>query len=97
MFLLMVAVVAVVVFAVAAVASGQGGSLSPVDHDVPGPPVDPNSADLDALSAAVFPVCVRGYRMDAVDAVIDRLSAEIAARDARIAELSDRLGARGEY
>jgi len=96
-FLLMVVVVALVVFAVAAVASGQGGTLGPADHEVPGPPVDPGSADLAELSTAAFPVCVRGYRMDAVDAVIDRLSAEIAARDAQIAELTDRLGARRDY
>jgi DivIVA domain-containing protein len=96
-FLLMVVVVALVVFAVAAVASGQGGTLGPADHEVPGPPIDPGSADLADLSAAAFPVCVRGYRMDAVDAVIDRLSAEIAARDARIADLTDRLEDRSRY
>ncbi len=93
----MVAVVSVVVFGVAAVAAGQGATLGPADPELPGPAVDPGSADLAALQAARFPVCLRGYRMDAVDALIDRLGAEIAARDARIDELTARLlGGLGE-
>jgi hypothetical protein len=95
-FVLMVVVVAAVVFVVAAVAAGQGGELPPADHELAGPPVDPNSADVSTLTAARFPVCLRGYRMDAVDALIDRMGAEIAARDARIAELTARLAGRGE-
>jgi DivIVA domain-containing protein len=90
-FLLMVVVIAGVVFAVAAVAAGQGGTLAPADHELAGPPVDPRSADLTTLTAARFPVCLRGYRMDAVDALIDRVGAELAARDAQIADLTARL------
>jgi DivIVA domain-containing protein len=97
MFVLMVAVVAVVVFGVASVAAGQGATLGPADHELAGPAVDPASADLATLAAASFPVCLRGYRMDAVDALIDRLGAEIADRDARIDELTARLsGGLGE-
>ncbi len=87
MFWLMVVVVAVVVFGTAAVAAGVGGTLGSVAPapqplaDVEGPVT---SADLAGIR---FPVVVRGYRMDAVDAVLDRLTDEIATRDARIREL----------
>ncbi len=39
-----------------------------------------------------FGITLRGYAMDQVDDVLDRLSKEIAARDATIAELRLRLG-----
>jgi DivIVA domain-containing protein len=90
-FFLMVAVIAVVVFGVAAVAAGQGGTLEPPVRDLPGPPVDPATADLAAVTGARFPVVLRGYRMDAVDAVLDRLTNEITAREALIAELTQEL------
>ena len=38
---------------------------------------------------------MRGYRMDEVDDVLDRLAAEVQVRDARIDELETRLAARG--
>ncbi|WP_436738778.1 DivIVA domain-containing protein [Streptomyces sp. BBFR102] len=41
-------------------------------------------ADIDALR---FPVVLRGYRMTEVDDALSRLGAELAERDARIAEL----------
>jgi len=88
MFVLMVALVAVVVFGVAAVAAGQGGTLAPEAHDrapwpAPGDPLD--------LAGVRFPQAVRGYRMDLVDAVLDRAAAELAARDAELAQLRARL------
>lgn len=87
MFFVMVVVIAVVVFGITAVAAGQGGTLALPGRDPrplvghPGPVV---AADLEALR---FPVVLRGYRMDAVDAVLDRLGTELAERDARIEEL----------
>ena len=39
-----------------------------------------------------FPLAARGYRMVDVDDVLDRLGAELAERDARIAELESALG-----
>lgn len=42
-------------------------------------------ADIDELR---LPVAPRGYRMADVDDVLERLAAELAERDARIAELS---------
>jgi cell division septum initiation protein DivIVA len=38
---------------------------------------------------------MRGYRMDEVDDVLDRLAAEVSQRDARITDLEERLAARG--
>ena len=44
-----------------------------------------DAADLRALQ---FGVGLRGYRMDEVDEVLDRLTKEIADRDQKIADLS---------
>lgn len=44
--------------------------------------------DIDAVR---LPTAVRGYRMLDVDEVLDRLGAELAERDARIAELESSL------
>ena len=45
-------------------------------------------ADVDSLR---LPTAARGYRMQDVDDVLDRLGAELAERDARIAELESAL------
>ncbi|EST39122.1 hypothetical protein N566_03745 [Streptomycetaceae bacterium MP113-05] len=45
-------------------------------------------ADVDGLR---LPIAARGYRMQEVDDVLDRLGAELAERDARIAELESTL------
>jgi DivIVA domain-containing protein len=100
--LLQILVVLAVVAAVAAVAAGvwRGG---PVDaHDtadtlgLPEPtttvppvelPVDRFTADdVDGLH---FSLGLRGYRMDEVDQVLDRVSAELRARDAEVAQLRE--------
>ncbi|MGN5731646.1 DivIVA domain-containing protein [Arthrobacter psychrochitiniphilus] len=47
-------------------------------------PVEPAPADVDKLR---FSLGLRGYRMDQVDEVLDRLRDELAAKDLRIAEL----------
>jgi DivIVA domain-containing protein len=87
-FWLLLAVVAVVVFAVTAVALGVGGSLPEAYPDRPdlALPADRlmTSHDLEALR---FTVAFRGYRMDEVDVVLNRLRNEIARRDMRIAQL----------
>ncbi len=73
---------------IAVVAAGRGTGLAPATPDRPEPwlpagrPV--SAADLDELR---FSVGLRGYRMDEVDAVLDRLRTELADRDARLAEL----------
>lgn len=55
-------------------------------------PHAPVPADVDRLR---FSLGLRGYRMDQVDEVLDRLRDEIAAKDARIATLERALGAPG--
>ncbi len=73
-------------------ANGARGGLAdaPVDrlHE-PLPSVRAvGRADVDSLR---LPTAARGYRMQEVDDVLDRLGAELAERDARIAELESAL------
>jgi DivIVA domain-containing protein len=85
-----VVVAVVVVFAVAAVAVGRGGGLDPAESDLirPSLPDGPMSAvDIEAVR---FGVGFRGYRMDQVDDVLDRLGRELTERDSRITELERR-------
>lgn len=85
---LFVVLALVVVGAVAVVAGGRGGGLGSAGSDRPGPwlPVDREVTQAD-LKAVHFGVGFRGYRMDEVDLVLDRLGAELRERDARIAAL----------
>jgi DivIVA domain-containing protein len=92
MLIALVAVVAAVALAVL----GDGGVLPEAvpDRADTGLPDDRplRRADIDE---ARLPVALRGYRMGEVDDVLDRLAAELAERDARIAELEAALeGAR---
>ncbi|GAA2601630.1 DivIVA domain-containing protein [Streptomyces axinellae] len=96
-FLLISLVVVVAAVTLAVVGSGQSGrgatgGLTDVPPDLleePLPPDRPVShADVAGLRLAVG---VRGYRMRQVDDVLDRLGAELAERDARIAELESAL------
>lgn len=90
-YFMLIALVAVVV-AVSLVVLGSGSALPDAEPDrlpvdLPGErPVAP--ADVAALR---LPVALRGYRMADVDDVLDRLGAELAERDARVAELSAQL------
>jgi DivIVA domain-containing protein len=97
-FWLIVAGMAVVVGGAALVALGAGGSLpdAPPDRAALRLPRERplNQADIDEIR---LPMAVRGYRMDEVDDLLDRLAAELADRDGRIAELETALaGSRGE-
>ena len=91
---LWVLLVVAVAAAVVAVAAGRGGGLADVPRDLRplGLPDGPLRAE--DVAALRFHVVVRGYRMDEVDAVIDRLCAELAQRDGRIAELEAEGGGR---
>jgi DivIVA domain-containing protein len=96
--LLQILVVLAVVAAVAAVAAGvlRGSSSDLVGLPEPTTTVPAlqlpsdrfTGADLDRLR---FSTGLRGYRMDVVDEVLDRLSAELRARDAEVGELRARL------
>jgi DivIVA domain-containing protein len=90
------ALVVLVAGAVAALAVGRLGSEASVampepvhttGHDVlpPGRHGELTRAD---LAGVRFDRAVRGYRMDQVDAVLDRLAEEIATRDERLAALT---------
>jgi DivIVA domain-containing protein len=91
-FWFMLIALVVVVAAVALAVLGNGGTLPEAEHDRVDDPLPADRplrpADLDALRLAVTP---RGYRMSDVDDVLDRLGAELAERDARIAELEAAL------
>ncbi|MEU2318372.1 DivIVA domain-containing protein [Streptomyces althioticus] len=98
MFLFLVVALAVVVGAVTLAVVG-GGDNAPLPEAEPErlqdslPPDRPVSrADVDRLR---FPLAARGYRMTDVDDALGRLAAELAERDARIADLEFALaGAR---
>src|SRR4051794_31168832 len=89
--LLAVGVLAVI----ALVAAGHGEGLAEAEPDV-----SPVALPVDAVTAADvagvrFPSALRGYRMADVDAVLDRLESELAAREARVAGLHGRPPAGG--
>ncbi|MFI1469503.1 hypothetical protein [Streptomyces wuyuanensis] len=94
-FLLIAMVVVVAAVTLAVIGGGDKAVLPEV---APERLVDPlpltrpvSRADVDALR---LPVTARGYRMLDVDEVLGRLGAELAERDARIAELESALAGR---
>ncbi|MFF3461495.1 DivIVA domain-containing protein [Streptomyces sp. NPDC001984] len=98
MFLFLVVALAVVVAAVTLAVVG-GGESAPLPEAAPERlrdqlPLDRpvGQADVESLR---FPLAARGYRMADVDDALGRLGAELAERDARIADLESALaGAR---
>ncbi len=89
-YALFVAAAALVAFGVAVVATGRIDGLDAAAEDVAHPvlPEGPvGAADVHDLR---FALGLRGYRMDQVDAVLDRLATEIAARDEELARLHER-------
>jgi DivIVA domain-containing protein len=84
---LLLAVLAVL-GAVAVVAAGRGTAMPDVDPDrAPLGVLPPDEVGPTEVERLRFSLAFRGYRMDEVDDVLDRLTAELADRDARIAEL----------
>ena len=74
--------------AVAVVAAGRGTAMPDVDPDrAPLGVLPPDEVGPTEVERLRFSLAFRGYRMDEVDDVLDRLAAELADRDARIAEL----------
>ena len=86
MTVLLLVVVLVVIGLVVAVASGRiGGGMGPQVSTRPyrGLPDGPvTAADVDGVR---FSLGLRGYRMDEVDAVLDRLREELRDRDEELA------------
>ncbi|WP_037961099.1 DivIVA domain-containing protein [Streptomyces violens] len=91
-FLLIALVAVVAVVTLAVIGGGDGGALREAE---PERLHDPLPADRPCTRADVeevrLPPALRGYRMTDVDDVLDRLGAELAERDARIAELEAAL------
>jgi DivIVA domain-containing protein len=88
MFAVWLLVITTLVAVVVLLTLGRGGGLpatrpDDVELDLP---VDRPVGQAD-LAAVRFPTALRGYRMSVVDDLLDRVGAELAARDARIAEL----------
>ena len=88
MFWFQLCVVVALLIAVGWVAVGGGGHMSPPTPDRPDPAVPETGllarGDVDKVR---FSVGARGYRMDEVDDILDRLAYEIDVRERRIAEL----------
>lgn len=88
MFWFQLAVVVLLLIAVGWIAVGGGGHMSPPTPDRPDPAVPDDGllgrGDVDKVR---FSVGARGYRMDEVDDILDRLAYEIEVRERRIAEL----------
>jgi DivIVA domain-containing protein len=83
---------------VAVVAAGRGEGLAAADTDRPDltmPATRPMAKeDVDRLR---FSVGLRGYRMDEVDDVLDRLAADLAERDQRIEALEGEIRGAGRH
>ncbi|MFI9327317.1 DivIVA domain-containing protein [Kitasatospora sp. NPDC052868] len=96
MFWVIVVAMAVVVGGAALVALGGGGSLPEAVHDrIAARLPQDRPLSRDDVDGIRLPMAVRGYRMDEVDDVLDRLGAELAYRDSRIAELEAAATLRG--
>jgi len=85
--LLFILLALVLLGAVAVVAAGRGDALGEPGHDRPPLGLPEGRLTADDLAGLRFSAAFRGYRMDQVDEVLDRLQAELARRDARISEL----------
>ena len=97
-YLLVVAAVAAALFGLAAVVFGRGEELAPLPPGATPTRLPAGEIDGDDVRELRFPQAVRGYRMDEVDWVLDRLADELdrvgAERDgllARVAELESAL------
>jgi DivIVA domain-containing protein len=89
MLIAMVAVVAAVTVVLAGNGEEELTEPQPDRFHDPLPADRPiGRADIDGLR---LPVALRGYRMEDVDDALDRVAAELAERDARIAELEAAL------
>ena len=80
--------VVLVLFGAAAVATREGGTLAEAPPDVADLDLPAGRLHADDLERVRFGVVIRGYRMSEVDDVLDRLGAELADRDQRLAELT---------
>ena len=84
-----------VIAVVAILAVGGLGELPDVEPDrAPLSLPEDRALVRDDVDSVRFAVGLRGYRMDEVDDVLDRLAAEVSQRDATIAQLEHELRTR---
>jgi DivIVA domain-containing protein len=85
-------IVLAVVAGVAAVATGRvRGGLSAPSSTLPEVELPPDHIGTQDVDAIRFSVGFRGYRMDEVDVVLDRLGLELGAAEEEIRELRQHL------
>jgi DivIVA domain-containing protein len=96
--LLLTLLILAVVGLVAAVAAGRiTGGLDEPSSSLPGRGLPAGRVGVDDLDRVRFSPALRGYRMDEVDDVLDRLAEELELRDEEIAELRRALGHRAAH
>ena len=83
----------VVLLVVAWLATGRGGGLAPLPDDVADFALPDRPLDGDDVEAVRLGTGLQGYRVDQVDALLDRVAQELRRRDVRIAELEAGGGA----
>lgn len=89
--LIEVLAVLVVLFLAAAVATQERAVLVDVPADAPDLELPAAGLQPEDVTAVRFQMALRGYRMQEVDEVLDRLARELAARDERMAALEQAL------
>ena len=80
-----------ILFGAAALATYEGEVLRDPHPDEPPATLPTTALQPEDVAELRFDMAVRGYRMSEVDTVLHRFAEELAARDARIAELEDAL------
>ena len=82
--------------AIAMVAAGRGTPLAPTYDDRPDVSVPAGTLRGDDLRRVRFSLAFRGYRMSEVDALLDRVAAQLAADRADMADGADGTDGVGE-
>lgn len=73
--------VGLVLGVVATVAAGRVGHLPPAESRLGAVPPPEGPLDAESLRTVRFSLAVRGYRMDEVDALLDRVAREMERRE----------------
>ena len=82
-----------VLFVAAVLATREGPLLADAPRDAPDLVLPAGPLSAGDVAEVRFDLALRGYRMSEVDEVLDRLAAELRARDERIATLEAHLPA----
>ena len=79
--------VVLVLFVAAVVATREDQAMADAAQDLPDLGLPAGPLEPQDVAAVRFSMAPRGYRMSEVDAVLERLAAELADRDRQLAEL----------